>query len=66
MMQYAIFDVDGTLWDSTEQVARSWTQAIKVATTATKKSHCGFDVYLGRSRGQDFETEGDRSGGGTD
>lgn len=28
-MNHIIFDVDGTLWDSTESVARSWNRAIR-------------------------------------
>lgn len=32
MIEGIIFDVDGTLWDSTEEVAYSWNQAIKEQT----------------------------------
>ena len=32
MIEGIIFDVDGTLWDSTEEVADSWNQAIKEQT----------------------------------
>ena len=32
MIEGIIFDVDGTLWDPTEEVAYSWNQAIKEQT----------------------------------
>ena len=32
-MAAIIFDVDGTLWDSTEEVAVSWNQAIRERTS---------------------------------
>lgn len=35
-MEGIIFDVDGTLWDSTEEVARSWNQAISECTTLNR------------------------------
>ncbi|HCR82305.1 HAD family hydrolase [Muricomes intestini] len=44
-MDGIIFDVDGTLWDSTETVLESWTQAI------TENSNLDIDVSSPRLRG---------------
>ena len=40
MKQGIIFDMDGTLWDSAEQVAASWTLALH---------QCGYRKDLHRS-----------------
>ena len=36
-MEAIIFDVDGTLWDSTEEVAVSWNEALKRETELRRK-----------------------------
>ena len=35
MIKIAFFDVDGTLWDSTDSVAEAWNQAIAVIPNRT-------------------------------
>ena len=36
-MEAIIFDVDGTLWDSTDEVAVSWNEALKRETELRRK-----------------------------
>ena len=53
LMKSIIFDVDGTLWDSTDVVAKSWNMAIREHTDL-EANHTGASSSLNQFENNSF------------
>ena len=53
MKQGIIFDMDGTLWDSADGVAKSWTQVIQNEYKKDGSYRAGYQAGDGQNNGRD-------------